>query len=50
VREISLVTTDHFVRMALLQSLMDEIGRGVPEKMRVQKGKRKVLRIQSARL
>jgi len=50
VREMSLVTTDHFVRMALLQSLMDAIGAGLPEKMRVQKGKRKVLRIQSARL
>lgn len=50
VREISLVTTGHFVRMSVLQSLMDEILELVPEKMRVQKKNRKVLRIQSARL
>lgn len=50
VREIGLITNDHFVRMSLLQSLMDEIGALVPEKMRVQKKNRKVLRIQSARL
>jgi LysR family hydrogen peroxide-inducible transcriptional activator len=50
VREISLVTNDHFVRLTLLQSLMDEILKLVPEKMRVQKKNRKVLRIQSAKL
>ncbi len=50
VREISLVTNSHFVKFALLQSLMDEILRLVPEKMRVQKSNRKVLRIQSAKL
>lgn len=50
VREISLVTSQHFVRMRLLQSLMDEILNLVPEKMRVQKKNRKVLRIQSAKL
>lgn len=50
VREISLVTNDHFVRMSVLQSLMDEILKLVPEKMRVQKKNRKVLRIQSAKL
>lgn len=50
VREISLVTNSHFVKLALLQSLMDEIGKIVPEKMRVQKKNRKVLRIQSAKL
>lgn len=50
VREISLVTSDHFVRMSVLQSLMDEILKLVPEKMRVQKKNRKVLRIQSAKL
>jgi LysR family hydrogen peroxide-inducible transcriptional activator len=50
VREIGIVTTDHFVRMALLQSLMEEVGRLVPESMRVQKKGRKVLRIQSAKL
>ncbi len=50
VREIALVTNDHFVRLTLLQSLMDEILKLVPEKMRVQKNNRKVLRIQSAKL
>lgn len=50
VREISLATSDHFVRSMLLQSLMDEILKLVPEKMRVQKKNRKVLRIQSAKL
>jgi len=50
VREISLVTNGHFVRMSVLQSLMDEILKLVPEKMRVQKKNRKVLRIQSAKL
>jgi LysR family hydrogen peroxide-inducible transcriptional activator len=50
VREIGLVTSDHFVKLSLLQSLMDEILNLVPEKMRVQKKNRKVLRIQSARL
>jgi LysR family hydrogen peroxide-inducible transcriptional activator len=50
VREISLVTNDNFVRMSILQSLMDEILKLVPEKMRVQKKNRKVLRIQSAKL
>lgn len=50
VREIALVTNDHFVHFSILQSLMDEILKLVPEKMRVQKKNRKVLRIQSARL
>ncbi len=50
VREISLVTNGHFVRMSVLQSLMDETLKLVPEKMRVQKKNRKVLRIQSAKL
>ena len=50
VREISLVTNGHFVKMTILQSLMDEILKLVPEKMRVQKKNRKVLRIQSAKL
>ena len=50
VREISLVTNDHFVHFNILQSLMDEVLKLVPEKMRVQKKNRKVLRIQSARL
>jgi LysR family hydrogen peroxide-inducible transcriptional activator len=50
VREISLVTNGHFVKLTLLQSLMDEILKMVPEKMRVQKKNRKVLRIQSAKL
>jgi LysR family hydrogen peroxide-inducible transcriptional activator len=50
VREISLVTSSHFVKDSVLQSLMDEILKLVPEKMRVQKKNRKVLRIQSAKL
>ncbi len=50
VREISLVTSIHFVKDSVLQSLMDEILKLVPEKMRVQKKNRKVLRIQSAKL
>lgn len=50
VREISLVTNDHFVKMNALQTIMDEILALVPEKMRVQKKNRKVLRIQSAKL
>ncbi len=50
VREISLVTSDHFVKMNALQTIMDEILLLVPDKMRVQKKNRKVLRIQSAKL
>lgn len=50
VREISLVTNGHFVRLSILQTLMDEIIALVPEKMRVQKKNRKILRIQSAKL
>jgi len=50
VREVGIITTDHFVRMALLQSLMDEVSKLIPESMRVQKKGRKVLRIQSAKL
>eukprot|EP01030_Chromulinospumella_sphaerica_P034441 gene34441-biopygen15464 len=50
VREISLVTSSYFVKDTVLQSLMDEILKLVPEKMRVQKKNRKVLRIQSAKL
>jgi len=50
VREISLVTNGHFVRLSVLQSLMDEILKLVPEKMRVQKKNRKILRIKSAKL
>lgn len=50
VREISLVTNNHFVKLTLLQTVMDSILKLVPEKMRVQKSNRKVLRIQSAKL
>lgn len=50
VREVSLITNDHFVKLSVLQSLIDEISGLVPEKMRVQKKNRKVLRIQSAKL
>lgn len=50
VREISLITNVYFVKETVLQSLMDEILKLIPEKMRVQKKNRKVLRIQSAKL
>ena len=50
VREISLVTSDHFVKMTLLQSISDSILKMIPDKMKVQKSNRKVLRIQSAKL
>ncbi len=50
VREISVITNNHFVRMSVLQTLMDEILQIVPEKMRVQKKNRKVLRIQTSKL
>ncbi len=50
VREISMVTSGHFVKLTLLQTIMDSILKLVPEKMRVQKSNRKVLRIQSAKL
>ncbi len=50
VREISMVTSGHFVKLTLLNTIMDSILKLVPEKMRVQKSNRKVLRIQSAKL
>lgn len=50
VREISVVTNNQFVKLSLLQSLIDEILLLVPEKMRAQTKKRKILRIQSSRL
>lgn len=50
VREISLVTNDHFVRLSVLNHLMDTILQLVPEKMRVQKKDRKILRIQAGKL
>ncbi|HTN17383.1 MAG TPA: hydrogen peroxide-inducible genes activator [Chitinophagaceae bacterium] len=50
VREISLVTNNQFVKITLLQSLIEEILQLVPEKMRAQTKKRKILRIQSSRL
>lgn len=50
VREISLVTNDHFVRVSVLESLMQEILKIVPKSMRVQKKNRKLLRIQAAKL
>lgn len=49
-REISLVTNTHFVKLSILQTLMDEILNLIPEKMKVQKSDRKVLRIQTAKL
>jgi len=50
VREVGLVITAHFVKLSTLQSLIDEISSLVPEKMRVQKKNRKIIRIQSAKL
>lgn len=50
VREISLVTNKHFVKMSILQTIMDVILAHIPEKMKVQKADRKVLRIQTAKL
>ncbi|MCB0698384.1 MAG: LysR family transcriptional regulator [Chitinophagales bacterium] len=50
VREISIVTSGHFVKMTLLQTIIDSVLKFIPEKMRVQKGNRKILRIQSAKL
>lgn len=50
VREVGLVVTAHFVKLSALQSLIDEISSLVPEKMRVQKKNRKIIRIQSAKL
>lgn len=50
VREISLVTNEHFVKAGILQSLMDTILEMIPEKMRVQKKNRKILRIQTSKL
>ncbi len=49
VREISMVTNNHFVKFSMLQAVSDTILGLVPEKMKVQKKNRKVLRIQSAR-
>ncbi len=49
VREISLITNDYFVRDSILQTIADEILKLVPEKMRVQKKNRRVLRIKSAK-
>lgn len=50
VREIAIITNNHFVRMSVLQTIIDEILELVPEKMKVQKKNRKVLRIQTAKL
>lgn len=50
VREISLVTNEHFVKLSALQSLIDAIVELVPEKMRVQKKNRRILRIQASKL
>lgn len=49
-REISLVTNDHFVKLSVLNHLMETILQLVPEKMRVQKKNRKILRIQAGKL
>jgi LysR family hydrogen peroxide-inducible transcriptional activator len=49
VREISLITNTQFVKISLLNSLMEEIIKTIPEKMRAQTKSRKILRIQSSR-
>lgn len=50
VREISLVTNEHFVKQGIFQSLVDTILELVPEKMRAQTKNRKILRIQTSKL
>lgn len=50
VREVSLITNDHFVRLSALDSLMTEILKIVPESMRIQKKNRKLLRIQTLKI
>lgn len=50
VREISLVTNEHFVKLGIFQSLMDTILEMVPKKMRAQTKNRKILRIQASKL
>jgi len=50
VREVALITNDHFVRLSVLQTLIDGILEIIPEKMRVQKKNRKLLRIQADKL
>jgi LysR family hydrogen peroxide-inducible transcriptional activator len=50
VRELSIVTNNHFVRKYILQNVMDAILEIVPEKMKVQTSNRKILRIQTAKL
>lgn len=50
VREISMITNTHFVRKYILEKLMEDILSVVPEKMKIQKANRKILRIQTSRL
>lgn len=50
VREISLITNDHFVKHSILNSLMNTISELIPEQMRAQTKNRKILRIQTSRL
>lgn len=50
VREVSLVTNDHFVRMSVLNSLKEEVLKIIPESMWVEKGQRRIIRIQSSKL
>lgn len=49
VREISFVTNNHFVKFSMMQAVSETILGLIPEKMRVQKKNRKVLRIQTAK-
>lgn len=49
VREISLITNSHFVKLSVLQTLIDEILKIIPESMRIQHKNRKLLRIQTSK-
>ncbi len=46
-REISIVTNSHFVRNSILESLKEEILAIIPEKMKIQKENRNILKIQT---
>lgn len=50
VREISLITSDHFVKNSILNSIISSITALVPEHMRAQTKNRRILRIQTSRL
>ncbi|HTO15939.1 MAG TPA: hydrogen peroxide-inducible genes activator [Edaphocola sp.] len=49
-REVSIVTNNHFVRNSILQSIKTEILNIIPEKMKIHKEGRNILKIQTAKL